>query len=29
MEFRLTSKSMELLIEFIVDAVENTEDRDM
>ena len=29
MEFRLTSESMELLIESIVDAVENTEDRDM
>lgn len=29
MEFRLTSESMELLIESIVDAVETTEDRDM
>lgn len=29
MEFRLTSESMELLIESIVDAVESTEDRDM
>ena len=29
MEFRLTSKSMELLIESIVDAVESTDDRDM
>lgn len=29
MEFRLTSKNMELLIESIVDAVESTEDRDM
>ncbi len=29
MEFRLTSESMELLVESIVDAVETTEDRDM
>lgn len=29
MEFRLTSESMELLIESIVDAVESTDDRDM
>lgn len=29
MEFRLTSESMELLIESIVDIVETTEDRDM
>ena len=29
MEFRLTSESMELLIEEIVDAVESTDDRDM
>lgn len=29
MEFRLTSESMELLIESIVDTVETTEDRDM
>lgn len=29
MEFKLTSENMELLIESIVDAVENTEDRDM
>lgn len=29
MEFRLTSESMELLIESIVDAVEFTDDRDM
>ena len=29
MEFRLTSESMELLIESIVDAVEATDDRDM
>lgn len=29
MEFRLTSESMELLIESIVDAVETTEDRDI
>lgn len=29
MELRLTSESMELLIESIVDAVETTEDRDM
>jgi hypothetical protein len=29
MEFRLTSESMESLIESIVDAVETTEDRDM
>lgn len=29
MGFRLTSESMELLIESIVDAVESTEDRDM
>ena len=29
MEFRLTSESMELLIESIVDAVESTADRDM
>ena len=29
MEFRLTSESMDLLIESIVDAVETTEDRDM
>ena len=28
MEFNLTSESMELLIEQIVDAVESTEDRD-
>ena len=28
MEFRLTSESMELLIESIVDAVESTDDRD-
>lgn len=27
MEFRLTSESMELLVESIVDAVETTEDR--
>ena len=29
MEFRLTSESMELLIESIVDAVESTDDRDL
>lgn len=29
MEFKLTSESMELLIESIVDAVESTYDRDM
>lgn len=29
MEFRLTSESMELLIESIVDAVGSTDDRDM
>ena len=29
MEFRLTSESMELLIESIVDAVESTDNRDM
>ena len=29
MEFRLTSESMELLIESIVDTVESTDDRDM
>lgn len=29
MEFRLTSESMELLIESIIDAVEFTDDRDM
>lgn len=29
MEFRLTSESMELLIESIVDVVETTEDRDI
>ena len=29
MEFKLTSENMELLIESNVDAVENTEDRDM
>ena len=29
MEFRLTSESMELLINSIVDAVEATEDRDV
>ena len=29
MEFRLTSESMELLVESIVDAVESTDDRDM
>lgn len=29
MEFRLTSESIELLIESIVDAVESTDDRDM
>ena len=29
MEFRLTSESMELLIESIVDAVESIDDRDM
>ena len=29
MEFRLTSESMELLIESIVDAVESTYDRDV
>lgn len=29
MEFRLTSESMALLVESIVDAVETTEDRDM
>ena len=29
MEFRLTSESMELLIESIVDAVESIGDRDM
>ena len=29
MEFRLTSESVELLIESIVDAVESTDDRDM
>ena len=29
MEFRLTSESMKLLIESIVDAVESTDDRDM
>ena len=29
MEFRLTSESMELLIESIVDAVKSTDDRDM
>lgn len=29
MEFRLTSESMESLIESIVDTVETTEDRDM
>lgn len=29
MEFRLTSESMELLVESIVDVVETTEDRDM
>ena len=29
MEFRLTSESMELIIESIVDAVESTDDRDM
>ena len=29
MEFRLTSESMELLIESIVDAVESTDDRDI
>ena len=29
MEFRITSESMELLIESIVDAVESTDDRDM
>ena len=28
MDFRLTSESMELLVESIVDAVETTEDRD-
>ena len=28
MEFRLTSESMELLVESIVDAVETTENRD-
>ena len=29
MEFRLTSESIELLIESIVDAVESTDNRDM
>ena len=29
MEFRLTSESIELLIESIVDAVESTDDRDI
>lgn len=29
MDFRLTSESMELLIESIVDAIESTDDRDM
>ena len=29
MEFRLTSESMELLIESIVDIVESTDDKDM
>lgn len=29
MDFRLTSESMELLIESIVDVVESTDDRDM
>lgn len=29
MEFKLTSESMELLIESIVDAVESTDDRDV
>lgn len=29
MEFKLTTESMGLLIESIVDAVESTEDRDM
>lgn len=29
MEFRLTSESMELLIESIVDSVESTDDRDI
>lgn len=29
MEFGLTSESIELLIESIVDAVESTDDRDM
>lgn len=29
MNFRLTSESMELLIESIVDTVESTDDRDM
>ena len=28
MEFRLTSESMELLIESIIDAIESTDDRD-
>ena len=29
MEFRITSESMELLIESIIDTVESTDDRDM
>ena len=29
MEFRLTSESMELLMESIVDIVESTDDKDM
>lgn len=29
MEFKLTSESMELLLESIVDAVESNDDRDM
>lgn len=29
MEFKLTTESMDLLVESIVDAVESTEDRDM
>lgn len=29
MEFKLTTESMDLLVESIVDAVETTEDRDM
>lgn len=29
MEFKLTTESMDLLVESIVDAVQSTEDRDM